>query len=46
MDGSIRVTTAERKLLMQAYRYGEDAQRSRRAHFVLLLSEGDAYDEV
>ena len=46
MDGSIRLTAAERKMLLKAYRSGEDAQRSRRAHVILLLAEGASYDEV
>jgi transposase len=40
MDGSLRLTDAERKTLLQMYRSGEDARVARRAHVVLLLAAG------
>lgn len=46
MEGSIRLTASERKMLLKAYRYGEDAQRSRRAHILLLLDGGASYREL
>lgn len=46
MEGSIRLTASERKMLLKAYRYGEDAQRSRRAHVVLLLDSGASYRDL
>ena len=46
MDGSIELSAAERKLLLSAYRYGNDARVARRAHIVLLLAEGWSHREV
>jgi len=36
MEGSIRPTEEERKVLLRAYRSGADARIARRAHIVLL----------
>jgi transposase len=45
MDGSIRLTTEERKALLEAYRTG-DSRVARRAHVLLLLDDGRSYREV
>jgi transposase len=45
MDGSIRLTAEQCKVLLQAYRCG-DARKSRRAHVLLLLDQGWSYREV
>jgi len=45
MDGSIRLTAEERKVLLQAYRSG-DARVARRAHVLLLLDDGLSYRDV
>lgn len=46
MEGSIRLTVTERKELLKAYRNGDDAQRSRRAHVVLLLDGGASFRDL
>jgi putative transposase len=46
MDGSIELSAAERKVLLSAYRFGNDARVARRAHIVLLLAEGWSHREV
>jgi transposase len=40
MDGSIRLSAAERKTLLQELRRGTDPQRRLRAHLLLLLGDG------
>jgi putative transposase len=45
MDGSIRVTPEERKVLLRVYRSG-DARIARRAHVLLLLDDGLSYRNV
>jgi hypothetical protein len=46
MKGSIRLTAAERKMLLSVYRTARDAKRARRAHVILLLDEGVSYREL
>lgn len=46
MDGSIRLSASERKELLSAYRSGEDVKMARRAHIVLLASEGWSQREL
>lgn len=46
MDGSIRLTAQERKMLLQAYRSGTDSRISRRAHVVLLRAEGLTWEQI
>jgi len=45
MDGSIRLSARERKVLIAAYRKGE-REVSRRAHVLLLLDQGWSWREV
>lgn len=45
MDGSIRLTGEERKVLLAVYRSG-DARPARRAHVLLLLADGLSYRDV
>lgn len=45
MDGSIRVTPEERKVLLQVYR-SADARLARRAHVLLLLDDGFSYRDL
>jgi transposase len=45
MDGSIRLTREERKVLLAAYRKA-DGRWSRRAHVMLLLDAGRSYRQV
>jgi putative transposase len=40
MDGSIRLSAAERKALLQLVHRGPDVREARRAHVLLLLAEG------
>jgi putative transposase len=46
MDGSIRLSTEECKILLTAYRNGPDVHASRRAQIVLLLNQGRSYREI
>jgi hypothetical protein len=46
MDGSIELSTYQRKVLLAAYRWGKDVRAARRAHIVLLVAEGWSYREV
>ena len=46
MDGSIELSTEQRKVLLAAYRWGKDSRLARRAHIVLLVAEGWSYREV
>ena len=46
MEGSIRLTAEERKVLMKVYRSGGDARLARRAHVLLLLDDGFSYREL
>lgn len=46
MDGSIRLTAQERKMLLQAYRSGADTRIARRAHVVLLRAEGRTWQDI
>jgi hypothetical protein len=46
MDGSIKLSAEQRKVLLEAYRCGKDARVARRAHIVLLAAEGWSYREV
>jgi putative transposase len=46
MDGSIRLSPEQRNALLRLYRTGKDARASRRAHIVLLLSDGRSCREV
>jgi transposase len=43
MDGSIRLSAEERKVLFGVYRAGKDAHRARHAHILLLLDDGHSY---
>lgn len=46
MEGSISLTVAERKLLLQSYRSGRNARVARRAHVLLLRAEGWTWEEI
>ncbi len=46
MDGSIRMTAAERKTALSIYRGGGDARVARRAHLLLLLDDGLSYRQI
>ena len=46
MDGSIQLTAAQRKALLQVYRGGTDANVIHRAHVLLALADGKSYREV
>lgn len=46
MDGSIRLTDEERKVLLQAYRSSAQVKVSRRAHVVLLRAEGLTWQQI
>lgn len=46
MDGSIRLSEADRKVFLDVYRGTRDARTARRAHVVLLLAEGLTYREI
>jgi transposase len=46
MEGSIRLSKQEGKMLLAAYRKGPTVQISRRAHIVLLLGAGHSYREI
>jgi len=46
MDGSIRLSRKERKIVLSIYRGGGDARAARRAHLVLLLDDGRSYREI
>ncbi|WP_437221979.1 IS630 family transposase [Planctomicrobium sp. SH661] len=46
MDGSIHLTAQERKMLLQAYRFGVDVSVSRRAHLVLLRADGLTWQQI
>lgn len=43
MDGSIRLSAKERKMLLQVYRGSDDGPTRRRAHVLLLLNKGRSY---
>lgn len=43
MDGSIRLSAKERKMLLKVYRGNGDARKQRRAHVLLLLEKGRSY---
>jgi putative transposase len=46
MEGSIRLTQEERKVLLKAYRAGSDARIARRAHVVLLRASGWTWEQI
>jgi transposase len=46
MDGSIRLTSEERKVLLKAYRSGRDRHAVRRAHVLLLRADGRTWQEI
>jgi transposase len=46
MDGSISLSPAQRKTLLTLYRRGKDRTAARRAHIVLLLSDGWTFRQV
>jgi transposase len=46
MEGSIRLTAGERKVLLKIYRHGKDPQVCRRAHVLLLIAEGQSYRAI
>lgn len=46
MDGSIKLTTKQRKIVLGIYRSGPDARVARRAHLLLLLADGRSYREI
>jgi len=46
MEGSIHLTTKQRKTALQIYRCGSDARIARRAHILLLLAAGRSYREI
>lgn len=46
MDGSIQLTDAERKMLLNSLRYGRDIRTSRRAHVILLRANGLTWQEI
>ena len=46
MDGSIRLTDEERKVLLKAYRSGRDRHIARRAHVLLLRADGRTWREI
>ncbi|WP_437229262.1 hypothetical protein SH661x_001345 [Planctomicrobium sp. SH661] len=46
MDGSIHLTAQERKMLLQAYRFGVDVSVSRRSHLVLLRADGLTWQQI
>jgi len=46
MDGSIAVSPAQRKALLELYRRGKDRAAARRAHIVLLLGDGWNFRQV
>ena len=46
MDGSIRLSAQERKVLLQEVRRGSDSERRLRAHVVLLLGEGLSWSVI
>jgi len=46
MDGSIELSTNERKMLLQAYRSGTDSRVARRAHIVLLRADGLTWEHI
>jgi transposase len=43
MEGSIRLSVAERKVLLRVYRSGSSTHRARHAHILLLLDDGHSY---
>jgi transposase len=46
MDGSIRLTGKERKVLLKAYRSGHDCRVARRAQVVLLWADGWTWQQM
>lgn len=46
MEGSIRLTEEERKVLLRAYRSGSDARVARRAHVLLLRATGWTWGQI
>ena len=46
MDGSIQLSLAQRKVLLSAYRSGNDGSMCRRAHIILLLADGLSYRRI
>lgn len=46
MDGSLRLSGVDRKLLLDTYRSSPDPPIARRAHAILLLAEGHTYREL
>ncbi len=46
MDGSIRLSEKERKVLLQTYRSGSCVRAARRAQIVLLLAKGWSYRQI
>ena len=46
MQGSIRLTAAQRKTVLRIYRGSGDARRARKAHVLLLLDRGESYRRI
>lgn len=46
MDGSIRLTDEERKVLLQACQHGRDVRVARRANVILLRAEGWTWEQI
>lgn len=46
MDGSIRISRADRKALLKLVRYGNDVRAARYAHVILLRSDGWTWAEI
>jgi putative transposase len=46
MDGSISLADEERKMLLQVYRSGRDVRVARRAHVILLWTDGWTWQEI
>lgn len=46
MEGSIRLTVQARRRLLGAYRSGDSTRVARRAHVILLLSEGWTWEQI
>jgi len=46
MEGSIRLTDEERKVLLKAYREGSDARVARRAHVLLLRAADWTWEQI
>src|SRR4029079_2998987 len=46
MDGSIRLSTQERNVLLQEVRRGSDPERRLRAHILVLLNDGFDWNTI